>query len=109
MYFPEIVKACRSGHVRSTEKFRSSASGGTVGIVRETGNSIADVAGDLGANAGTLVNWAARDRREHQGTQRLSAGEVTVLMRLCTEVAELRTERDVLKRSVVLRVKETSK
>jgi transposase-like protein len=75
---------------------------GAVRIVRETGKPIAQVARDLGVNAGTLANWVARDRREHEGMQGLSTGDVTELKRLRAEVAELRMERDVLKRSVVL-------
>jgi transposase len=55
---------------------------GAVRIVRETGKPIAQVAGDLGVNAGTLANWVARDRREHEGMQGLSTGDVTELKRL---------------------------
>ena len=35
---------------------------GAVGIVRETGKPIAQVAKDLGINAGTLANWVAKDK-----------------------------------------------
>ncbi len=48
-------------------------------------------------------------RAERQGTQGLSAGDIGELKRLRAEVAELRMERDVLKRSVVLWVKEATK
>ena len=34
---------------------------GAVGIVRETGKSVARVARDLGINPGTLASWVARD------------------------------------------------
>ena len=37
---------------------------GAVRIVRETGKPIAQVARDLGINAGTLGNWVAKDRAE---------------------------------------------
>jgi hypothetical protein len=53
-------------------------------------------------NAGTLANWVAKDRSERGGTQGLSTGDIAELKRLRAEVAELRMERDVLKRSVVL-------
>ncbi len=82
---------------------------GAVRIVRDTGKPIAQVARDLGINAGTLGNWVAKDRAEREGTQSLSTGDVAELKRLRSEVAELRMERDVLKRSVVLWVKEATK
>ena len=82
---------------------------GAVRIVRDTGKPIAQVARDLGINAGTLGNWVAEDRAEHEGTRGLSTGDVDELKRLRAEVAELRMERDVLKRSVVLWVKEATR
>ena len=80
-----------------------------VRIVRETGKPIAQVARDLGVNEGTLGNWVARDRRARRGHRGLSTGDIEELKRLRAEVAELRMERDVLKRSVVLWVKEATK
>jgi transposase-like protein len=82
---------------------------GAVRIVWDTGKPIAQVARDLGINAGTLGNWVAKDRAEREGTQGLSTGDLAELKRLRAEVAELRMERDVLKRSVVLWVKEATK
>jgi transposase len=82
---------------------------GAVRIVNETNKPIAQVARDLGVNEGTLGNWVARDREARQGTDGLSTGDVEELKRLRAEVAELRMERDVLKRSVVLWVKEATK
>jgi len=82
---------------------------GAVRIVRETGKPIAQVARDLGVNEGTLGNWVARDRETCEGRGPLSADDLDELKRLRSEVAELRMERDVLKRSVVLWVKEATK
>ena len=82
---------------------------GAVRIVNETNKPIARVARDLGVNEGTLGNWVARDRESRQGTEGLSKGDIEELKRLRAEVAELRMERDVLKRSVVLWVKEATK
>ena len=82
---------------------------GAVRIVNETGRPIAQVARELGVNEGTLGNWVARDRENRQSTDGLSKGDIEELKRLRAEVAELRMERDVLKRSVVLWVKEATK
>lgn len=82
---------------------------GAVRIVRETGKSIAQVARDLGINPGTLGNWVDRDRVERGDKEQLSVDERARLQHLERENAELRMERDVLKRSVVLWVKEATK
>jgi transposase len=82
---------------------------GAVRIVAETGKPIAQVARDLGVNEGTLGNWVLKAREARGGTQGLSTGDIEELKRLRAENAELRMERDVLKRSVVLWVKEATK
>ena len=80
-----------------------------VRLVRETGHPIAQIAKDLGINPGTLANWVALDRQAKDGSGRLSEDERVELARLRRENAELAMERDVLKRSVVLWVKEATK
>jgi transposase len=88
---------------RFDEEFRE----GAVRIVRETGKPIAVVARELGLNQGTLGNWVGRDRRARAGGDgTLSENERAELNRLRRENAELAMERDVLKRSVALWVKE---
>ena len=82
---------------------------GAVRIVEETKKPIAQVARDLGVNEGTLGNWVVKAREARQGTEGLSTGDVEELKQLRAENAELRMERDVLKRSVVLWVKEATK
>ena len=90
-------------------KYDSEFRQGAVTIVRETGRPIAEVARELGIGAGTLGNWVKKDRLargEEARPRRLDPGYVRRLER---ENAELRMERDVLKRSVVLWVKEATR
>ena len=83
---------------------------GAVRIVQETGKPIAQVARDLGIHDGTLGNWVAKAREATRPANgQLSISERDELLRLRKEIAELTMERDVLKRSVVLWVKEATK
>ena len=82
---------------------------GAVRIVEETKKPIAQVARDLGVNEGTLGNGVNRARETREGRDGLSTDDFEELKRLRAENAELRMERDVLKRSVVLWVKEATK
>lgn len=90
---------------------------GAVRIVVETGKSVAQVARDLGINHYTLHNWVAEHRRQVEAQQATDGSVVESehdeLVRLraekaswAKEKAEMEMERDVLKRSVVLWVKD---
>jgi transposase len=78
----------------SRRKFDQDFKQGAVRLVRETGRPIAQVANDLGINAGTLANWVALDRQAKGGNGRLSEDERIELARLRRENAELAMERD---------------
>jgi transposase len=88
-------------------KFDQDFKEGAVRLVRETGKPIAQVARDLGINEGTLGNWVSADRRRRDGGGGvLSEDERAELVRLRKENAGLAMERDVLKRSVALWVRD---
>jgi transposase len=83
---------------------------GAVRIVQETKKPIAVVGRDLGIREGTLANWVNKDiERRLPSNGGVSESERAELLRLRRENAELAMERDVLKRSVVLWVKEAMK
>ena len=82
---------------------------GAVRIVRETGKTVAQVAEDMGINAGTLRAWVSRDRAGRDDTHDPRKLDADYVRRLERENAELRMERDVLKRSVDLWVKEATR
>ena len=93
--------------VEARRKFDEDFKIGAVRIVRESGKPIARVARELGVNEGTLGNWCAQDRRARgEGNGALSEDERAELQWLRKENAELTMQRDVLKRSVALWVRE---
>ncbi|RBQ11622.1 transposase [Spongiactinospora rosea] len=109
-------------------RFNPEFRAGAVRIVKETGKPVAQVARDLGISPYTLHNRVQMDRLDEQyngnGGKALEESEQEELARLRREKtelakqharekaawqkerAELEDERDVLKRSVVLWVKE---
>ena len=54
----------------------------------------------MGVNEGTLGNWVTQAREEREGRGELSKDDYGELKQLRAEIAELRMQRDVLKRSV---------
>lgn len=88
-------------------KFDPDFKDGAVRIVLESGRPVAEIARELDVHEGTLGNWVNK-RKVQQQPGALSESERDELMRLRKENAELRMQRDVLKRSVVLWVDEAT-
>ena len=107
---PRSVEASpmRRCHARDTTKVRSGVPGGSGPDRARDRQPIAKVAQDLGIHAGTLANWVNKDRALRDERDGLSLDERDELARLRRRVNELEMERDVLKRSVVLWVREAT-
>lgn len=79
-----------------------------VAQVLDEQRSIAEVARSLGINEGTLGNWVNKERVERGEKAGMTVDEKAELAELRAENAQLRMERDLLKRSVAFWVKVTS-
>ena len=77
-----------------------------VKLVIETGRPIAEVARDLGINEGTLGNWVTKYRIDHPASEDLNISERARLKELEKEVAELKLEREFLKKAAAFFAKE---
>ncbi len=88
-------------------KFSAEYRDEAVKMVIASGRPIAQVARDLGIVEGTLGNWVATYRREHAGEEPgLSVSERARLRELEREVADLRMEREFLKKAAAFFAKE---
>ena len=89
-----------------TSEFRREA----LELVGSSGQSVAEVARSLGVSSQTLGNWvkADRERREReQDPEALSESEREELARLRKEVAELRMDREILRKAAAYFARET--
>lgn len=76
-------------------EFRSDA----VELVRSSGRSFASVARELGINQETLRHWVRSSERSQQSQGSGDASADSELVRLRNEVAELKTEREILRKA----------
>ena len=79
-----------------------------VAMVLDEDRQIADVARSVGVNPGTLGNWVNQERIERGDRDGLTVDERSELADLRAENAQLRMERDLLKRSMAFWVKEST-
>ena len=86
-------------HSKYPEEFRRES----VRLVLTTDKSMAEVSRDLGINYKTLGNWV----RAEQARGALSESERAELKRVKKENAELRIEREILRKAAAYFAKET--
>ena len=89
-------------------KFRPEFRRDAVAMVLDEERPIAEVGRAIGVNPGTLGNWVAAERVERGERAGLTVNERADLVELRAENAQLRMERDLLKRTLAFWVKETS-
>ena len=95
------------GEVR--RKYDSEFREGAVTIVRQTGRPIVKVARVLGIGAGTSGNWVHKDRATRGEEPDHPRSTRPMCVGSSGSWPKVRTERDVLRRSVVLWVKEATR
>ena len=98
----------KHGRVGRPSKFPPEFRRDAVAMVLDEGRSIADVARATGVNPGTLGNWVGLERIQRGEREGLTVDERADLAELRAENAQLRMERDLLKRSLAFWIKETS-
>lgn len=79
-----------------------------VRMVIDEDRPIAEVGRAIGVNPGTLGNWVGLERIERGEREGLTADERADLADLRAENAQLRMERDLLKRSLAFWIREMS-
>lgn len=79
-----------------------------VAMVLDENRPIAEVGRAVGVNPGTLGNWVTAERVERGERDGLTRDEREELADLRSEVAELRMERDLLKRSMAFWIREST-
>lgn len=98
----------QSNKKRQRRKFSDEFKRDAVELVRTTGRPIADVAEELGIYDSTLGNWVRQAERDEGEREGLTTDERARLREAEAEIAQLRMERDLLKRTVAFWVKEST-
>ncbi len=101
----------RSGPVlapgRTRRSFPREFKADAVALVLEGGRAVASVARALGIGESNLGNWVRRARIDRGEREGLATTERSELARLRRENAQLRMERDLLKRATAVWVTES--
>ena len=93
---------------RTRRKFSDEFKRDAVEIVRTSGESIAEVARELGIYDSSLGNWVRQDEINRGERDGLSTDDKGRLSELERENARLRMERELLKRAVAFWVRESN-
>lgn len=100
------------GQQRQRRSFSPEFKRDAVGLVRSSGRSVSAIARELGIGETSLGTWVVKDRerRAAEDPQRFAAeaAESEEIRRLRKKVAELETEREILKRAAVFWMKESN-
>ena len=106
-----MQEARRSGPVlplgRTRRSFPGEFKADVVALVLDEGCSIASVARALGIGATSLGSWVRQARVGRGEREGLTTSERAELAQLRREVAQLRMERDLLKRATAFWVRES--
>ena len=92
---------------RSRRKFTDEFKRDAVALVIDEDRTVVDVAGSLGVGEGTLGNWVRQARIDRGERAGVSTSKREELVKLRRENAQLRMERDLLKRATAFWVKES--
>lgn len=98
----------KSSRVGRPSKYSPEYRRDAVSLVLDEHRQIADVARSVGVNEGTLGNWVRLERIERGERDGMTVDERAELAGLRAENAQLRMERDLLKRSMAFWVKEST-
>lgn len=98
----------QQGKRRTRRKFSEEFKRDAVEMVVSSGRSIAEVAAELGVYDSTLGNWVRQRQVDDGDREGLTTDERQRLRELEQENAELRKERELLKRTITFWVKEST-
>jgi transposase len=93
--------------VRTRRSFTDEFKRDAVALVIDEGRRVIDVARSLGVGEGTLGNWVRQARVDRGDKAGVSTEERVEIVKLRRENAQLRMERDLLKRATAFWVKES--